>query len=512
MQIETNIIKHFDGKLEFKSYLGNFFIYGDLPVNLGSMNISLVFEETYSLNKYRIKIDLFEKEQVVRYAKKISEAENINCNEIDIQLSLLTNELEKYRELDFIKNKFLFPSKTKYDLEPKEESAARELLESTDLMNNLNSLIEESGITGEENNRLLLFLIASSYKSSNPLHTIISGSSGSGKSHLTNKIAAMIPEEDVINLTRVSNKSFFNFCEKDLKNKLLVIQDYDGLDIDAQYALREMQSSNFLSYSVSVKNKYGNYTSQIKKIQTHFSSICTTTKNAIYWDNSSRSLIIGVDESDSQTNKIINYQRLANKELNFKSKQETKITLVKNCVRILKSYEVINPFADKISLPIEIKSIRRLNQHFQDFISQITLIHQYQRKKDKNNNLYSTIEDVEIAANLFFEILIGKIDELDSQLRVFFEKLKKYISKQSKNYEFTTKEIRENLNVSKTQVFRFFNELKELEYLTITKGSSNKGFYYKINHWDDNVKMKIELKKMINSQVVALKKRKNEKK
>ncbi|MFN5443769.1 MAG: hypothetical protein ACK48V_06035 [Crocinitomicaceae bacterium] len=273
-----------------------------------------------------------------------------------------------------------------------------------------------------------------------------------------------------------------------------------------------MQSSNFLSYSVSVKNKYGNYTSQIKKIQTHFSSICTTTKNAIYWDNSSRSLIIGVDESDSQTNKIINYQRLANKELNFKSKQETKITLVKNCVRILKSYEVINPFADKISLPIEIKSIRRLNQHFQDFISQITLIHQYQRKKDKNNNLYSTIEDVEIAANLFFEILIGKIDELDSQLRVFFEKLKKYISKQSKNYEFTTKEIRENLNVSKTQVFRFFNELKELEYLTITKGSSNKGFYYKINHWDDNVKMKIELKKMINSQVVALKKRKNEKK
>ncbi|MFN5443768.1 MAG: hypothetical protein ACK48V_06030 [Crocinitomicaceae bacterium] len=194
MQIETNIIKHFDGKLEFKSYLGNFFIYGDLPVNLGSMNISLVFEETYSLNKYRIKIDLFEKEQVVRYAKKISEAENINCNEIDIQLSLLTNELEKYRELDFIKNKFLFPSKTKYDLEPKEESAARELLESTDLMNNLNSLIEESGITGEENNRLLLFLIASSYKSSNPLHTIISGSSGSGKSHLTNKIAAMIPE------------------------------------------------------------------------------------------------------------------------------------------------------------------------------------------------------------------------------------------------------------------------------------------------------------------------------
>lgn len=505
MQLENKIIKHFDGKLEFKSYLGNFFIFGDLPVKLGTLNITLVFEETYSLNKHRTKIDLFEKEQVIKYAQIISEEENINCNEIDIQLSLLTNELEKYRELDFIKNKFLFPSKKKYDLEPKEESAAKKLLESSDLMNNLNLLIEECGIIGEENNRLLLFIIASSYKSANPLHAIVSGSSGSGKSHLTNKIAAMIPEEDVINLTRVSNKAFFNFCERDLKNKLLIIQDYDGLDVDAQYALREMQSSNFLSYSVSVKNKYGNYSTQIKKLQTHFSSICTTTKNAIYWDNSSRSLIVGVDESETQTGKIVKYQHLANKQVNFKSSQETKSTLVKNCIRILKPYSVINPFADSISLPIEIKSIRRLNQHFQDFIGQITLIHQYQRKKDKYNNIYTTIEDVKIAANLFFEILIGKMDELDNQLRVFFEKLKKYVANQNRNYEFTTKEIRENVNVSKTQAFRFFNELKELEYITITKGSSNKGFYYKINHWDDNAKMKIELKKMINEQINSLK-------
>jgi hypothetical protein len=40
---------------------------------------------------------------------------------------------------------------------------------------------------------------------------------------------------------------------------------------------------------------------------------------------------------------------------------------------------VVNPFAHKIKLPEEAHKIRRLNQLYQAFVKQITLLHQYQR-------------------------------------------------------------------------------------------------------------------------------------
>src|SRR5690606_10135808 len=62
-----------------------------------------------------------------------------------------------------------------------------DFLKQENLLQNLNTLIEQSGIIGETNSRLLLFIIASSYTTKQPLHAIVQGSSGSGKTHLISK-------------------------------------------------------------------------------------------------------------------------------------------------------------------------------------------------------------------------------------------------------------------------------------------------------------------------------------
>ncbi|PQL93788.1 hypothetical protein C4S77_04350 [Apibacter adventoris] len=175
-------------------------------------------------------------------------------------------------------------------------------------LSQINDLIGKSGIIGEENTRLLLFIIASSYKTKSPLHGIVQGSSGSGKTHLISKIADLLPPEDVLRFTRITESSLYNWGEWDLVGKHIVIEDLDGLKEEALYSLRELISSQMLSSSVSVKDKKGNIKSTQKKVRGQFSSLSATTKGDLYEDNISRSFILAVDESTNQSKKIIAYQ------------------------------------------------------------------------------------------------------------------------------------------------------------------------------------------------------------
>lgn len=374
-----------------------------------------------------------------------------------------------------------------------------DFLKQNNLLQEINKLIEQSGIVGEANSRLLLFIIASSYKTKQPLHAIVQGSSGSGKTHLISKIADLIPQEDVLRFTRITESSLYNWGEYDLVNKLLIIEDLDGLKEEALFAMRELISNQRLSSSVSIKDKKGNIKSVKKEVKGVFSSLSATTKGEIYEDNMSRSFLLAVDESQDQTDKIINYQnrRIAG-EINENTQEKAKEQLQK-ILRALKVEEVQNPYATQIQLPENVHKKRRLNEMFQSIIKQITIINQYQRKT-QNNKLVTQIEDVENAVEILFESIILKIDELDGSLRQFFEKLKKKF----KTDDFTRFEAMESTGFKKTQLQYYINQLVQLEYIK-QYGHGNKGYKYKIFHFDDIQNVRKKLKDHFIQQIKALK-------
>jgi DNA primase len=141
----------------------------------------------------------------------------------DINETLQLREPEIFKELLEHRKPILFSSEN-FSIEdiatiinPTEDKPKPINLENTvdflkqkKLLQELNKLIEKSGIIGEENSRLLLFIIASSYKTKSPLHAIVQGSSGSGKTHLISKIADLILQEDVLRFTRITESSLYN--------------------------------------------------------------------------------------------------------------------------------------------------------------------------------------------------------------------------------------------------------------------------------------------------------------
>lgn len=382
-----------------------------------------------------------------------------------------------------------------------------DFLKQKDLLNQLNKLIEQSGIIGEENSRLLLYIIASSYKTKHPLHAIVQGSSGSGKTHLISKIADLMPIEDVFRFTRITESSLYNWGEFDLVHKVIVIEDLDGLKEEALYPLRELISNQRVSSSTSVKDKKGNIKSTNKEVKGIFSSLSATTKGETYEDNMSRSFLIAVDESQEQSKRIIHYQNKKYAgEIDPKQQEKAKHQL-QQITRALKEYDVVNQYATQLELPEEVHKIRRLNEMFQSIIKQITIINQYQRKTTNDGKLITQIEDLEQATEVLFESIILKVDELDGSLRQFFERVKKHLKTQEK--EFTQREIRQILNISKAQCSRYINHLLELEYISSKHMGNLRKITYKIEYWDDYQRMRIRIKDKLLLQIEALKNYKN---
>jgi Holliday junction resolvasome RuvABC ATP-dependent DNA helicase subunit len=63
-------------------------------------------------------------------------------------------------------------------------------------------------VIGEETNRLLMYLIFTNRKREHPLHVISFGNSGIGKTYLQEKVGELIPEEDKVEITSLSENAF----------------------------------------------------------------------------------------------------------------------------------------------------------------------------------------------------------------------------------------------------------------------------------------------------------------
>lgn len=433
---------------------------------------------------------------------KLTQAEPINK---DINETLQGHDENVFMEL-LNSRKDIFLSNENKATEPPQTvnaSTSIDFLQRKHLLDNLNQLIGKAGTVGEENSRMLLFLIIISYINKSPLHALVQGSSGSGKTHIISRIADMMPQEDVLRFTRITESSLYNWGEFDLFQKVVIIEDLDGLKEDALYALREFISNQVLRSSVTIKDKKGNNKSSHKIVKGQFSSLSATTKGETYEDNMSRSFLIAVDESKEQTQKIIQYQNRKNAGEIDPQEQQKAIAFIQNMVRNLKHYDIVNPYATKLLLPDKVHKIRRLNEMYQAVIKQVTFLNQYQRKLTNSNQLITEIEDIEQATEILFESIVLKVDELDGSLRQFFERLKKYVK--NENQDFILREVRQELNVSKTQVFRYIQSLTELEYIKPIGGYANKGLKYKISYWDNYQKIRAEIKDFLMLQIQKLK-------
>jgi DNA primase len=452
----------------------------------------------------RQNLNLYNDDQVEKIIRKIAEKTEIGTTILNQAMHKLIEKLEKYR----LENNQAKPqTKARHllrNITKNEEIQAIALLNDKNLDQILIQKLQQTGIIGEEKNALFLFLILLSHKMKRTLHAMVQGTSGSGKSHLIAKVAdTMYDQNKIKRFTRVTDKSFYNYGEFDLVNTGIILEDYDGLSLEAEMAWRELQSNNKLSSSVSQKNEQtGEINTGEKYVFGPIASLVATTKFRIYEDNESRVFTIAIDESEAQTERVLEYMaKKASKEITAEQEQKIQQEL-QNTVYFLKPYQVQNPY--RLELPKNVKHRRRLTQMLHDFIEQVTILYQYQRPlapKGGTLTLIAQVQDLEIAVDLMFNSIVIKADELDGILRQFYENLKEYVAKKGKDYEFTQREIRQYFRISKTQAFRYFTELQELEYIHKSNVGSRNTHNFQISYWDNIEKLRAEIRQHLQAQI-----------
>ena len=363
----------------------------------------------------RHNLDLYNDTQLEKFIRKCAEKLEIGTSVISASLSELTEELEKYR-LERIKEQQekLKPKIKQLNLAEKEE--AETFLKQKDLLNKTNELIGKSGVIGEEINRLLMYIIFTSRQREQPLHVISLGSSGTGKTHLQSAVGELIPEEERVSITTLSENAFYYFGKQELKHKVILIEDLDGAE-NALYPLRELQTKKRIVKTIASKNSKGETQTKYLVVEGPVCVAGCTTKEQIYEDNANRSFLLYLDESEEQDKKIMQYQRAVSAgQIHFYEQREIQ-EFLQNTQRILRPIRVINPFANQLQLPQSVFKPRRTNNHYLQFIEAITFYYQYQREKKYNKEtgeeyIEVTIEDIENANTLLKEILLRKSDEL----------------------------------------------------------------------------------------------------
>lgn len=439
------------------------------------------------LHSIRHTLDLYHSDYLEKFINKASDQLETGTNVLRRALADLTGQIEAYR---LSKIESMKEQKPQFrQLSDERKDRAIRYLKSTNLLQRTNEDIGKTGVVGEEINRLLMYLVFTSRIRQQPLHIVSLGASGTGKTYLQEKVSELIPEQDKLEITILSENAFYYFDRKELKHKLVLIEDMDGVQ-EVLYPLRELQTKRKISKTIPIKDSKGN----LRTITLHVEGpIClagTTTRERLYEDNANRSLLIYVDNSQEHKELVMDYQRrISAGRINTKEEERLK-EFFKDMQSVLIPISVRNPFAELLKLPEHVFKPLRTNSHYLVFIETVTFYHQYQReiKTDPASGeryIETTIEDIEWSNRLLNDVLLAKSDELSGECRGLFERLKRWAKAEGKASFFAT-QVREAFRMNPSNLKYYLIQLSRYGYIKPVGGDRYKrGYEYEIINFDE---------------------------
>ena len=435
-------------------------------------------------SSYRQSLDLYRDDQVERYLRKASEKLEISSSLLVQAIQELTDALEQHRLQHIEQQKTRKPDKRVVSEE--RQQAAVAYLKTPDLLTRTNADLGRSGIVGEATNRLILWLAFTSRLRPRPLHVICLGASGTGKTYLQERVSDLIPDEDKLSITLLSENALYYFGQQELSHKLILLEDMDGAsDEKILYAIRELQTKRSISKSVVLKDSRGTLRTVSMQVDGPISLAGTTTQEKLYEDNANRCLLIYLDGSSKQQQEIMAYQRKESAGT-VNTHQQTELKdFFRDVQSVLKPVTVRNPYAERLQLPPAVFKPLRTQEHYLLFIETVSFYHQYQReiKTDQTTGQHyieTTLDDIKAANDLLKDVLLAKSDELSGACRKFLERLKQYLQQENQP-SFYAKAVRKAFRMNPNNLKYYLLQLTRYGYVKVVGGNRYKqGLEYEI--------------------------------
>jgi len=360
--------------------------------------------------------------------------------------------------------------------------------------------LETTGIIGEETNKLVGYIAAVSRKLDDPLSVLVQSRSAAGKSTLQDAVLSLVPPEDYVKYTRITDQALFYKDEDSLVNKILAIEEEVGMG-GAAYSIRNIQSAKKITVAATGKDPAtGKMRTEEYTVNGPIAVMITTTAADLEGETASRFLFVTIDESAQMTEAIHTKQREADtlEGLINKTKSDSIIKKHHTAQRLLKPVAVVNPYTKYLSYPSGSLRTRRDHKKYLGMIKAIACLHQFQRDTKTVtvdgkavDYIEVTLDDIDKANRLASEVLGQCLDDLAKPsrtlLNLIVEMVKEKTGKMGKNQEaedffFNRRMIREYTGWTDWQIKAHIKQLEALEYLYVRTGAKGKEYAYALNY------------------------------
>jgi DNA primase catalytic core len=377
-----------------------------------------------------------------------------------------------------------------------EKKLALSFLKSDDIFAELLTDFATLGVTGEEINKLVGYLAATSRKLAEPLSVLIQSRSAAGKSTLQDAVLALIPAEEYIKYTRVTDQALFYKEEDSLVHKILAIEEAEGMG-GAAYSIRNIQSAGKITVAATGKDPgSGKMRTEEYSVSGPVSVMITTTATEIDQETASRFIFLTIDESTAMTEAIHRMQRKAEGLDGLIRDKRREIVIRKHhaAQRLLQPLAVVNPYAEYLRYPSHSLRSRRDHKKYLGLIRAIAFLHQYQREiktvtveGEPVEYVEVTLTDIETANRLADEVLGQSMDELARPSRTLLALILAMVKELAGDRPpdevvFSRRMVREYSNWTDWQIKSHIKQLEDLEYLVARIGSKGKEYSYVLNY------------------------------
>ncbi len=444
--------------------------------------------------------DLYSSRHRNTYLKQASDELGLNLDVLKKDLGKVLLKLEELQDAHI--QATLTPQNEAPSLSDKERDEALALLQDPHLVERILSDFELCGVVGEETNKLVGFLAATSRKLEEPLAVIIQSSSAAGKSSLMDAVLALMPEEERVQYSAMTGQSLFYMGETDLQHKILAIVEEEGAE-RASYALKLLQSEGALTIASTGKDPAtGQLLTHDYHVQGPVMIFLTTTAIEIDEELLNRCLVLTVNEERAQTRAIHGRQRRRRTLQGRKQRHQRDevLALHRNAQRLLRPLCVVNPYAEHLTFLDDRTRTRRDHEKYLTLIDSVALLYQYQRPVQAENfgsassgntamqdYIEVTLSDIELANTLAHEVLGRSLDELPPQTRRLLERIHQMVVSEceklamgQQDYRFSRRQVREHTGWGHTQLKIHLQRLEDFEYLIVHRGARGQRYVYEL--------------------------------
>jgi len=422
------------------------------------------------------------------FAAHLSSQFGMELKRIEKDLLNILEYLEKRKDEKLEKEK---PSKI--ELTEDDRQAGLELLKSPTLFDDIVNDMNVLGYAGEDVNKQLVYLAGTSRLMPKPLSVYIQSGAGSGKSYLIETVLKLMPPEKVNSITSASDRAFNYLEEEKLLDSILAMGEaLHNEEIEGD--IRQMQSENMISRSVTQKDqKTGELKTVEVKKKVRLCFMMTSTALKLNPENASRCLVLNVDESRAQTERVMDLQRYKRTFNGYLENRHIVPGITRKHIsaqRMLKAQNIFNPFSQALKFPLVKSIMRRAHEQFLTLIDSVCFLQQYKKgpvalydpyAKEEIQGLECGLDDYGIARRLFIDGgILTNIYDFPAGMVELYEEIRKLSRKRASKGGIKVTEtsiiqtdIRGLTDLSNESVKRYVRMLVEFEFLKIVGGKQH---------------------------------------